>query len=266
MKKIGFIGAGNMASAIAGGIISSGIASPSEIIIFDKNISQYSKFDSGCIRAINLVDLVTNSDYVFFSIKPQNIKEILTEIKPLNIKDKVFVSICAGITISSIESILGNIKIIRTMPNTPLMIGEGVTALCRNEAVSNEDFEFVTSLFSSSGYTKEVLESDINNITALTSSSPAYVYLFAKAMRDGANKLGFNSEDTLEMVCKTIIGSAKMILASEKSVDDLIKMVKSPNGTTERALNVFEECSFEKIVADAMEACAKRADELANMN
>jgi pyrroline-5-carboxylate reductase len=111
MKKIGFIGAGNMASAIAGGIISSGIASPSEIIIFDKNIDQYAKFDSECIKATTLADLVTNADYVFFSIKPQNIKEILTEIKPLNIKDKVFVSICAGITISSIESILGKVLI-----------------------------------------------------------------------------------------------------------------------------------------------------------
>ena len=266
MKKIGFIGAGNMASAIAGGIISSGIETANNILIFDKNELQYSKFDANCIKMGSIKELVLNSDYIFFSIKPQNIKDVLNEIKNTSIVGKVFVSICAGITIKSIESTLNNAKIVRTMPNTPLMIGEGVTALCRNQLVTDDEFSYVTSLFSSSGFTEELLEEDIDKITAITSSSPAYVYLFAKAMRDGAIKMGFNNDNTLEMICRTIIGSAKMILASDKSVDELITMVKSPNGTTERALNVFESSSFEETIAEAMDACAKRANELAKMN
>ena len=112
----------------------------------------------------------------------------------------------------------------------------------------------------------ELKEDEINRITAITSSSPAYVYLFAKAMLVGAQNMGINAENTLEMICKTIIGSANMILSDSRSVDELIRMVKSPNGTTERALNVFEEKGFIDIVSEAMKACADRADELSKLN
>lgn len=266
MKKIAFVGAGNMASAICGGILKNGILNAQSIILFDKNEDQYSKFDALCIKASSLDEAVLFADCVFFSVKPQNMKEILSRIAELGLKDKLFVSICAGITIESIEKALGDVKVVRTMPNTPLLIGQGVTAICRNNLVNNEEFSFVTSLFASSGYTTEANEEDINNITAITSSSPAYVYLFVKAMLEGAKKIGFNGENTIEMICRTLIGSANMILNDERSVDELIRMVKSPNGTTERALNVFEDRKFIEIVADAMKACADRAEELSRLN
>ena len=266
MAKITFVGAGNMASAICNGIIGANTVSASDIILFDKNEEQYSKFDESCIKSNSLRSAIEQGDFIFFSVKPQNIKEILQEIKEFDISKKMFVSICAGITIASIEKILGNVKVVRTMPNTPLLIGQGVTALCRNALVTDAEFEFVKSLFSSSGFTTELNEDQINNITAITSSSPAYVYLFAKSMLVGAEKLGFNNKDTLEMICRTIIGSANMILSDSRSVDELIRMVKSPNGTTERALNVFEEKEFTDIVCQAMKACADRADELSKLN
>ena len=266
MNKIAFIGAGNMASAICGGILSANTTLPSDIILYDKFTEQYSKFNSECNHANSIKEAVEFADYIFFSVKPQNIKDILSEIAKIDISKKVFISICAGITINSIESALGKVKIVRTMPNTPLLIGQGVTALCKNDAVSDDEFAFATSLFATSGYTTEAKEEDINKITAITSSSPAYVYLFAKAMLEGAKKIGFGEKNALEMICKTIIGSANMILQDERSVDDLIKMVKSPNGTTERALNVFEDKKFLEIVGEAMDACAKRADELAKLN
>ncbi len=266
MKKIAFIGAGNMASAICGGIINSNIVPAENIILFDKNIEQYKRFSSLSIQAIDIKNAVEFADYIFLSVKPQTIKEVLAEIKKLDFTNKVFVSICAGITIQSIEISLNNAKIIRTMPNTPLLIGEGVTALCKNDLVETEEFEFIKSIFASSGMVTELQEDEINRITAITSSSPAYVYLFAKSMLVGAENMDFNHENTLEMICKTIIGAAKMILADSRSVDELIQMVKSPNGTTERALNVFEENDFVDIVSKAMKACADRADELAKMN
>ncbi|MBR2296901.1 MAG: pyrroline-5-carboxylate reductase [Clostridia bacterium] len=266
MKKIAFIGAGNMASAICGGIINAKIASAQDIILFDKNEAQYSKFDSLCNKATSLNDAVSFADCIFFSVKPQNMKEILGEVSKFNLEDKLFISICAGVTIASIEETLGNVKIVRTMPNTPLLIGQGVTALCKNDAVTDEEFAFASSLFASSGYTFEAKEDDINRITAITSSAPAYVYLFAKAMLVGAESIGFEGENTIEMICRTLIGSANMILNDERSVDELIRMVKSPNGTTEKALNVFEEKKFIEIVSEAMKACTDRANELSKLN
>ena len=266
LNNILFIGTGNMASAIAGGIIKSKFVSPSQIYLFDKCQEQYKKFDSECIGTSAIADGFSNAKYIFLSVKPQNIKDVLTEICQMDYKNKVFVSICAGITIESIEASLPGAQIIRTMPNTPLMLGMGVTAICRNEKVSDTDFDFVIGIFSSSGYVTEIEEKDINCLTAVTSSSPAYVYLFAKGILEGAKAQGFNYDDTLKMICYTLIGSANMILSTGKSVDDLIAMVKSPNGTTERALNVFEDKDFLNIISEAMDACAKRADELSKLN
>ncbi|MGM9645712.1 MAG: pyrroline-5-carboxylate reductase [Eubacteriales bacterium] len=266
MKKIAFIGAGNMASAIAGGIIKSGTVPASDIILFDKNEEQYKKFDPSCRKASSAKDATLSAGYIFFSVKPQNIKDVLAEISSLDNTGKVFISICAGITIESIERQLGKVKTVRAMPNTPLLIGQGVTALCKNGFVTEEEFNFVSSLFSSSGYTTEIEEKDFSALTALTSSSPAYVYLFAKSMLTGAQKLGFAPDDAVLLVCKMIIGSANMILSDSRSLDELIRMVKSPNGTTEKALDVFEENNFTDIVCKAMKACADRAEELAEMN
>ena len=266
MNKILFIGAGNMASAIAGGIIKSSIISADNIYLFDKNIDQYCKFDPRCQRADQLSTAFNSADYVFLSVKPQNIKDVLQGLCSLDYSNKVFVSICAGITIDSIEQHLPGAKIIRTMPNTPLLLSQGVTAICKNSSVSSDEFEFIKSVFSSSGYVTEIDENDINSLTSITSSSPAYVYLFAKSILEGANRLGFNYDDTLKMICYTLIGSANMILQGGKSIDELIAMVKSPNGTTEKALNVFEAKNFIDIVVEAMTACKNRAEELSKLN
>lgn len=266
MIKIAFIGAGNMASAIVNGVVKSSIVSDNQIILFDKNTEQYKKFPPNCNIAKDLSEACSFADYIFFSVKPQNIKEVLSEIKEQDIKEKIFVSICAGITIGSIEAIIGQVKVVRTMPNTPLLIGQGVTALCRNDAVTDDEFKFVTSLFASSGYTAELKESEINAITAVTSSSPAYIYYFIKSMLDGAKKLGLNNNDLLEMICRTFIGASNMVLSDSRSVDELIRMVKSPNGTTERALNVFDDEGISDIIEKAMKSCADRADELSKLN
>lgn len=266
MKKIGFIGAGNMAFAIASGAISSGTISASSIAIFDTNKEQYKKFDSTCFICDTISELINKSDCIFLSVKPQNAKDVLNSIKSYNLSKKIIVSICAGITISSIEKILGSIKIIRVMPNTPLLIGQGVSAICFNSIVNEDDLSYVNKIFASSGTVINVNESDMNNITAITGSSPAYVYLFIKSICDAARSLGFDSECTKDIVCKTFIGASNMVLTSEKTLDDLISMVKSPNGTTEKALNVFSERNLDSIIFDAMNACSKRAEELSRLN
>ena len=265
LKKILFIGAGNMASASANGLAKAQIVENSSIILFDKNEEQYSKFNKDFSTVSDVNHGIEMADYIFISVKPQNVKEVLSSIN-VSTDGKVFISICAGITIESIANCIPNVKLVRAMPNTPLLIGQGVTAVCKNNNVTDTEFEFVKSIFSSCGIVTEIDEKDINALTAITSSSPAYVYLFIKSMLDGAKNLNFNYVNTTELICKTIIGSANMILSSDKTPEEQIKMVKSPNGTTEKALNVFENNNFEKIISDAMLACEKRAFELAELN
>ncbi len=265
MNKILFIGAGNMAYAIACGISNAKLVEDSNIILFDKNEEQFCKFPSTFSKSYDINEAISQADYIFFSVKPQNIKDVLSQIK-VDIENKVFISICAGITIESIEKNFDKIKLIRTMPNTPLLIGQGVTAICKNQHVTSGEFDFVKSIFASCGMVTEIEEKDINALTAITSSSPAYVYLFIKSMYEGARALGFDYENTVELICKTFIGASNMVLSSDKTLDEQIRMVKSPNGTTEKALNVFEAENIEKIIADAMKACEKRAFELAEIN
>ena len=265
LKKILFIGAGNMAYAIACGISNAKLVENSNIILYDKNETQFEKFPSTFSKANDINKAINEASYIFFSVKPQNIKDVLAEIQ-VDTNNKVFISICAGVTIESIEKNFDKIKLIRAMPNTPLLIGQGVTALCKNQNVSNNEFDFVKSIFSSCGIVTEIDEKDINALTAITSSSPAYIYLFIKSMYEGAKSLGFNYENTIELICNTFIGAANMVLTSDKTLDEQIRMVKSPNGTTEKALNVFEEENIERIIADAMKACEKRAFELAELN
>ena len=266
MKKIAFIGAGNMASAIVGGIVSSQLCPPNNIILYDKKVEQYSKFPSQCLKAEDIKEAVVFSDFVFLSVKPQNLKDVLCEIKDCdNLSNKAFVSICAGVLIDTIVSEIGNVKVARAMPNTPLLIGQGTTGICKNKILTDEEFSFIKEIFSSSGFVATVCEEDINNVTALTGSAPAYIYLFVKAATESAKKLGFTNNDAIKMFCNTLIGSANMILNSDQSLDELIRMVTSPNGTTERALKSFEADNFSRTIFNAMKACADRADELSRL-
>lgn len=264
--KLFFIGAGNMAGAICKGILSANLLPASNIYLYDKIENKYLSFDKNCVKVKNIAEGIKEADYIFLSIKPQNVKEVLAEIKNLDYSNNTFISICAGITIDSIESVIPNARIIRVMPNTPLLIGHGVTALAKNSNVTDDNYSFIKNVFSSSGITVDVQEQDIDAITAITSSSPAYIYLFIKSMLEGAQKIGFNNKETLNLICKTIIGSTNLVLQSSLTLDEQINMVKSPNGTTEKALNVLDNKDFTGTIIDAMQACKDRAKELAELN
>lgn len=260
MKKYSFIGVGNMASAIIRGMESNAPTG-----LYDKNKAQLEKFSGERFTAFDtLSGAVEFADYIVLSVKPQNFEEVLSEIKSsgIDLSSKTFISIAAGITIDFITSRIGNVACVRTMPNTPLMIGKGVTAITRNELVDNGTFEEIKALFAGVGAVITMPESDLNPIISVTSSSPAYVYLFIKALSDGAKMQGLDYDNMTELVCKMLIGSAEMVLQSGKTPDELIRMVTSPNGTTERAMNVLYKEGFEKMLQDAMVECTKRAYEL----
>ena len=261
MKRYLFIGAGNMAYAMVCGM------GNADITVYDKIVSQYDKFAPTVKRAKSVADAVKRADYIILSVKPQNFKELLTEIREsgVELEGKVFISIAAGVKISSICNALGReVPVIRTMPNTPLLIGKGVTALSRNSAVSDEAFEEIKNVFASIGTVLTLDESKMNSVIAATSSAPAYVYYFIDCMVKEAAAQGLDGKEMLNAICEMVKGSADMVLSSDKTPAELVKMVTSPNGTTERAMKVFYDKCFEKTVSDAMKACTKRAEELSS--
>ena len=263
--RTGFIGSGNIAGAIVSGIISKEVVSPSDIYVFDVDTEKLSAFCSA--KSVNacgsISEIVKNSDYIVLSVKPQNYRDVLDEIASQQIDGKVFVSVAAGISIDFVKSIIGKeTKIVRVMPNTPLLLGEGATAACRDVLVKDEEFERACSLFSCGGKLAVLDEAQMNAVIAVNGSSPAYLFLFAKAVCEYAKSVGIDEENAKILFAQTMIGSAKMITDSGDDLQTLIDKVTSKGGTTAAALNVFYEKGFTDCIKEAMAACTKRAEEL----
>ncbi len=262
-KKIGFIGAGNMATAIVKGLLKSKKPAGS-IFVYDCNVRQLKPMaEMGVSIAYTGEELVEKSDIIVLAVKPQNYDEVLAEIKPAVTEEKIFVTIAAGISIDYVRKGLGmDCPMVRVMPNTPLLLGKGATAVCRSENISDEDFMEVYDMFANSGEAVVLPEEQMNSVIAVNGSSPAYVYLFAKAMTDYAVSVGIEKEIALKLVAQTFIGSAEMLLSSGDDPDTLIKKVCSKGGTTIEAVNVLNENNVPQTIIDAMAACTKRAEEL----
>ena len=263
-KKFAFLGVGNMAGAIIKAM------DESSIYLYDNNASQYAAYeDEKYIKTDSAAEAVLAADYILLCTKPQNFPVLLGSIHdslPQIPAKKTFVSIAAGISTSYIRAALGDVPVIRIMPNTPFMIGRGVSALCRTDNVSDEAFYDIMKLFGSSGRAFELTEDKMDATVALNGSSPAYVYLFIEAMSDAARSLGIERDDMLDIVCDIVSGAAEMMRKSGKTPGELINIVASKGGTTERALEVFRKNNFSEIIAEAMKACADRSRELSGEN
>lgn len=250
-----------MAYAIIGGM------GEADVTVYDKMTSQYEKFGGRVKIAESAAEAIKTADYVVLAVKPQNFKELLENVRVsgVSLDKKTFVSIAAGVKTESICRGLGrDVPVIRTMPNTPLLIGKGVTALSRNALVTDEAFMEIDAMFSSIGVTLELPEDKMNTVIAATSSAPAYVYHFIDSICSEARAEGLDFPELTRAVCEMVKGSADMILESGKTPAELIKMVTSPNGTTERAMNVLYGDGVAETVARAMRACTERACELSD--
>ncbi|MEE1155574.1 MAG: pyrroline-5-carboxylate reductase [Acutalibacteraceae bacterium] len=264
LNKIGFIGAGNMATAIINGMLSNNVTTAENIFVFDLDTEKLNQMSQkGIITCTSANEVVDNCHFVVLAVKPQNYQEVLTGIKN-SVKDStIMVSIAAGISINYVLSTLEkNCGCVRVMPNTPLLLGCGATAVCPSENISDEDFAVVKSMFATSGVCQVLPESQMNTIIAVNGSSPAYVYLFAKAMCDYASEQGINTDVAMELICATLKGSAEMLMKSGDTPDQLIKKVSSPGGTTLAALDVLDKGGFYDNIKNAMTACTNRAEEL----
>ncbi|MBQ8848886.1 MAG: pyrroline-5-carboxylate reductase [Clostridia bacterium] len=264
-RSLAVLGVGNMASAIISGIISSDIEI-SNILLYDKNASQYDKLDNGKIPysyALSATEAVMSADCVLLSVKPQNYDEILSEISRVEgCEKKLYISIGAGITSDSVSFALGGACVIRVLPNVPMIIGEGVSVICENKSASEYDFDFVCSVFKAAGSVLIIDEAEMNRVIGVTSSSPAYVFKFINAIYKGALSQKLTDRELLNSVCDVVIGSALMLKQSSDTPEELISKVASKGGTTEQALLKLDEYKFDEAISNAMLACTKRAEEL----
>lgn len=264
-KKLGFIGCGNMANAIIGGIIKSGIAGRGDIIGSNatKNGAERTRKESGIEVTLSNAEVVQKAETVFLCVKPQVLDAVLDEIRDAVSKDQLFVTIIAGKTLSYYEKKLGDdIKIVRLMPNTPALVGEAMTAAVPDKNVRHEEMEYVTELCGSFGKVEVLPENLFDAVTAVSGSSPAYVFMFIEAMADAGVQGGLPRAAAYRLAAQAVLGSAKMVLESGKHPAELKDMVTSPAGTTIEAVRVLEEKGFRSAVFECVRACAEKSAQM----
>ena len=281
MKKLGFIGGGNMAEALARGLLQKKVFAPSDLIASDVDSGRRRKL----ARQLKIkttdsnLEVLREARVLLLAVKPQTIDEVLAElaaamnpsapstdgakrasgIKPA---DRLFISIAAGITLGRLTAALGK-RVIRVMPNAPAMVGQGMAAMVGAPGAGKADQAFALRIFRAVGDAVALSEEGLlDAVTALSGSGPAYVYLFVKALADAAVSEGLPPELAARMALKTIRGAEENMRQSDLSPAELIRIVASPGGTTEAALRKFAETGFSDIVAHAIHAAAERSREL----
>jgi len=269
MKKLGFIGGGNMAEALARGLIARKIFKPAEILVSDVDAARRRKIKATLKVAVtdDNLEVIRESRAVLLAVKPQQIDEVLTVVKAaekIRLHEKLFISIAAGITLARLTGALGSkARVIRVMPNAPAMVGRGMAALVRSKGASKTDEAFALKIFLAVGDAVALKnEALLDPVTALSGSGPAYVYLFVKALADAAASEGIPRDLAIRMALKTVEGAEYNMRISKLAPADLIRIVASRGGTTEAALKRFAAAGFSDIVASAVHAAADRSREL----
>lgn len=243
-KTIGMIGCGNMGGAMLGGIIKSNIVSQNQIYVADLNEKALKETNEkyGVNTTTDNIELAKVSDIIILALKPDLYPIVINQIKN-HVKDNVIVvTIAAGKDIKGTTEMFGkDIKVVRVMPNTPALVGEGMSALCPNHMITDEDLKDITSIFESFGKSEIVKESLMDVVTSVSGSSPAYVFMFIEAMADAAVLDGMPRNQAYKFASQSVLGAAKMVLETGIHPGQLKDMVCSPGGTTIEAVSVLEE-------------------------
>lgn len=264
-KKIGFIGAGNMAKAIIGGIVKAKLVDSKNIFIYGPNIDnlRVTQRDFKVEIGNSARELAENMDILFISVKPNILLKVLKDIKDYVNENAIIVSIAAGIDIESMETVISkNHKIVRAMPNTPALVGEGMSSICGNSKVTQGELLIVKEIFDSFGKTEILPENLIHSVIGVSGSAPAYIFILIEAMADGAVLGGMPREKAYKFAAQAVLGSAKMVLDTGKHPGELKDMVCSPGGTTIEAVKVLEEKGFRASVIEAMDKCMNKSKEM----
>ncbi len=264
-KTIGFIGCGKMAQAMIAGMINDGIAAPDQITASSRTQERLSDVQGklGIRTSVDNLDVARTADYLFLAVPPIDYGLVINEIKHEVKESAIFITVAAGVTLEDVESSFGRrVKVVRSMPNTPSLIGAGMSALCANEQVTETELEEVLQLFRSFGEAAVIAESQMDAIPAVSGSSPAYVYMMIEALADGGVKQGLGREQAYRLAAQAVAGAARMVLETGKHPGELKDQVCSPGGATIAAVAELEQRQFRGAVLSAMDACTKRVREL----
>ena len=260
--KIGFIGCGNMATSIIKGIIRKQIIDAENIIASAKTKATLDRVQKelGVKVSTDNLEVTENSDILVLAVKPQYYPEVIAQIKDVVRKEQIVISIAPVKTLDWLqEQFGGSVRLVRTMPNTPALVGEGMTGACRNEFVTDEDYATVLQILGSFGEVETIPENLMDVCVSVSGSSPAYIYILIEAMADGAVADGMPRAQAYKFAAQSVLGSAKMVLETGKHPGELKDQVCSPGGTTIEAVRVLEEKGFRSSVIEAMKACVRKA-------
>jgi pyrroline-5-carboxylate reductase len=262
---IGFIGGGKMALALAGGFIKKSLIHANQIVFYDHNqfaSNQFLEYVPGSQLLETTAQVVKNSNIIFLAVKPQNISEVAESLIGKNKENKLFISILAGVTLTSLCDLLQTKRIIRVMPNTPCLIGEGASAFSLGSESTLTDGKIVEMLMEAVGIAYQVNEKDLDAVTALSGSGPAYVYTFIEALTAGGVLKGLTKEVAQALALQTVIGSALMVKQTGLHPAVLKDQVTSPGGTTATALQALERGGFRSTIVDAVVAAVDKSQEM----
>ena len=266
MLKLGFIGAGNMGSAILRGLISAQYITTDDMAICDLNAHKLEELSDefpGLTCTESDAELVEMCDMIVLAVKPQYMSETIEHIFD-ELSTKAVISIAAGWTVDQLTQALdgSGATLLRVMPNTPAMVGEGMTAICEDTTFDQDDFEFAKGIFDAIGRSVVLPEKLFDGVIAISGSSPAYVFMMIEAMADAAVSGGMPRVQAYQFAAQAVMGSAKMVLETGKHPGELKDMVCSPGGTTIEAVRTLEECGFRSAVIEAMKVCEEKSKKM----
>lgn len=264
-KTIAFLGAGNMAEALVKGLLRAGVAAPGEILCTDRRRDRLAELAEryGVRTSVDNRAAAAEAGIVLLSVKPQVMNKLLGEIASALDASKLVISIAAGVPLAAIERRVGHgVRVIRTMPNTPALVGAGATAIAPGDHAVEEDLQQARALFDAVGKTVIVDESLLDAVTGLSGSGPAYIFLVIEALADAGVKVGLDRRTSQDLAAQTVLGSAKLLIETGEHPGRLKDQVTSPGGTAIAGLHTLEAGGLRTTLMNAVEAATKRSHEL----
>jgi len=263
-SKVVFVGAGNMAEAIVSGMVAADFCAPEKIVLTDIRPERLADLEAEHgVSTSTDNSVVKNAEIVVLAVKPQMMEEVLKGIAPVLRKETLVISIAAGIPASKIEAVLGNgTRVVRVMPNTPALIGKGASALAAGTLADEADMEVAEAILNCVGLTVRVEESQIDAVTALSGSGPAYVFYLLEGMLAAADEMGLEKETARTLALQTVEGAARLMKDSGEEAADLRAKVTSKGGTTEAAIRSLDAAGVKESIINALKAAEAKSVEL----
>jgi pyrroline-5-carboxylate reductase len=263
MHQLGFVGAGKLAGSVIRGLMRAKFCAPGEIIASEPNEQTRAALqkEAGVSITADNADVAKNSTAIFIGVKPGIVLGVLKDLAP-QLENKLVISLAGGVRIGSMEKV-ANGRFMRALTNTPSVICRAATGIARGSRSTNEDLDLARKIFSAIGVVVEVDEPQMDIVTALSGSGPAFVYAIIDALANGGTKLGLAENLSLELAIQTTLGAAELMGQSKMSAEDLIKMVVTPGGTTAAGLAIMEKMKTSESLIAAVDAATKRSQEMA---